>query len=89
MSKIRYELGCLECETTFGLDEQGKVHLMKCKVCSKIDGKDKIFAPKIGSLHKHVGRRKALVAIPKVCGASEYYMNKNKLSMLRMKGYMQ
>ncbi len=89
MSKIRCEPGCLECETTFGLDKQRKVHLMKCKVCSKIDGKDEMLAPKIGSLHKHVGRRKALVAIPKVCGACEYYMNKDKLSMLRMKGYMQ
>jgi hypothetical protein len=45
------------------VDEKGKVHLMRCKVCSKIDGKDEMLAPKIGNLWKHVGRRKALMAI--------------------------
>jgi hypothetical protein len=34
----------------FVVDEQGKVHLMRCKVCSKINGKDKMFSPKIESL---------------------------------------
>jgi hypothetical protein len=62
---------------------------MKCKVCSKTNGKDEMLAPKIGSLRKHVGKRKALMVVPGVCGASEYYMSKDKLSMLKMKGYMQ
>ncbi len=34
----------------FVVDEQGKVHLVRYKVCSKIDGKDKMLAPKIDSL---------------------------------------
>jgi hypothetical protein len=34
----------------FVVDEQGKVHLVRCKFCSKIDAKDKMFAPKIESL---------------------------------------
>ncbi len=50
---------------------------MRCKVFSKIDGKDKMLAPKIDSLQKHVGRRKALVVDPRVCVANEYYMNKD------------
>jgi hypothetical protein len=52
------------------------VHLVRYKVCSKIDGKDKMLAPKIDSLWKHARRRKALVANPAVCATSEYYMNK-------------
>jgi hypothetical protein len=56
------------------VDEQGKVHLVRCKVCSKINGKDKIFSLK--SLQKHARRRKALMAVPKICGVGEYYMNK-------------
>ncbi len=51
----------------FMANEQGKVHLMRCKACSKIDGKDKMLAPKIDSLWKHARRRKALVGVPKVC----------------------
>jgi hypothetical protein len=70
-------------------DEQGKVNLMKSKVCSKIYGKDEMFTPKISNLRKNVGRRKALVAIPGICGTGEYYMSKDKLCMLRMEGYMQ
>ncbi len=61
----------------FVVDEQGKVHLLRCKVCSKIDGKDKMIAPKIDSLRKHVGRKKALVVDPRICAIGEYYMNKN------------
>jgi hypothetical protein len=62
---------------------------MRCKVCSKIDGKDEMLTPKINNLWKHVGRRKALMVVPRVCGVGEYYMSKDKLSMLRLKGYMQ
>jgi hypothetical protein len=39
----------------FVVDEQGKVDVVKCKVCSKIDDKDKMFAYKIDNLWKHVG----------------------------------
>jgi hypothetical protein len=53
------------------------MHLVIYKVCSKIDGKDKMLAPKIDSLQKHVGKRKALVVDPGVCAIGEYYMNKD------------
>jgi len=59
------------------VDKQRKLHLVRCKVCSKIDGKDKMFALKIDNLWKHAKRRKALVVILGICGASKYYMSKN------------
>ncbi len=31
----------------FVVDEQGKVNLVRCKVCSKIDGKDKCLPLKL------------------------------------------
>jgi hypothetical protein len=49
-----------------GLDEDGMVHQVKCKVCSKIKGTDKLLAPKLDSPWKHDGKRKALVVIPSV-----------------------
>jgi hypothetical protein len=47
---------------------------------SKIDGKDKMFAPKINSLWKHARRRKALVRVHRVCDVGEYYMNKDSIN---------
>ncbi len=55
----------------------GKVHQVKCKVYTKIEGKEKLFPPKLDNLWKHSGRRKALATIRKVCKANEYYMNKD------------
>lgn len=60
----------------FVVDEQGKVHLVRCKVCSKINGKDKIFSLKIETLQKHAGRRKTLMVVPRICGVGEYYLSK-------------
>jgi hypothetical protein len=41
----------------------GKVAQVQCKVCTWIEGKDKLFVPKLDCLWKHVGHRKVLVAI--------------------------
>ncbi len=60
----------------FVMDEQRKVHQIICKVRTKIKGKEKLMAPKLDSLQKHGGERKALVAILGVCSVGEYYMNK-------------
>ncbi len=60
----------------FVMDEQRKVHQIICKVRTKIKGKKKLMAPKLDSLQKHGGERKALVAILGVCSVGEYYMNK-------------
>ncbi len=37
----------------------GCVQLVKYKVCSKVEHKNKLLAPKWDSLHKHTSRRKA------------------------------
>jgi len=49
------------------VDEQWKVHEVKCKVYTKIEGKEKLLAPKLDNLRKHGGRRKALTTIPRIC----------------------
>jgi hypothetical protein len=53
------------------VDAHGKVHQVKCKVCSKIEDKEKLLALKLDSLWKHNGRRRALMAIPGVCKIGE------------------
>ncbi len=58
------------------VDAHGKVHQVRCKVCSKMKGKEKLLAPKLDSHWKHNGRWKALAAILGVCKVGEYYMNK-------------
>ncbi len=41
----------------------GKVVRTQCKICKWIEGKDKLLVPNLNSLWKHVGHRKALVAM--------------------------
>ncbi len=64
-------------EFVVGVD--GKVHQVKCKVCSKIQGKEELLALKLDSLWKHCGRRKTLTNVRGVCKVSEYYMNKDSI----------
>jgi hypothetical protein len=45
------------------LGSNGKVAQFQCKVCAWIEGKDKLFVPKLDFLWKHVGHHKVLVAI--------------------------
>jgi hypothetical protein len=59
------------------VDVDGKVHQVKYKICSKIEGKEKLLTPKLDNLWKHGGRRKALTNIQGVYEAGEYYMNKD------------
>jgi hypothetical protein len=49
---------------------------VRCKVCSKKDGKD-LFVPKIDNLWKHARKRKALMVVLGICVVGEYYMNKD------------
>jgi hypothetical protein len=58
------------------VDVDEKVHQVKYKICSKIEGKEKLLAPKLDNLWKHGGRRKPLTNIQGVYKACEYYMNK-------------
>ncbi len=59
------------------MDVHGKVHQVRCKVCSIIEGKEKLLAPKLDNLWKHANRKKTLTNIQGVYKVSEYYMNKD------------
>jgi hypothetical protein len=43
------------------IGEDDLVAHVQCKICSNIEGKPKLLAPKFDTLHKHVGRHKAIV----------------------------
>jgi hypothetical protein len=58
-------------ESILGAD--GKVHQVRCLVCTKIEGRDKLLAPKLDTLWKHGGRRKAHVDIPGVARKGEFF----------------
>jgi hypothetical protein len=60
----------------FIIDYKGEVHQVKCMICTSIEGKNKLLAPKVDNLLKHVGCRKCKVSMPGV-DARSYYMNKN------------
>jgi hypothetical protein len=49
----------------------GKVHPIKCKICFKIEGKEKLLTLKLDNLWKHGGMSKILVIIPSVCKVGE------------------
>ncbi len=38
--------------------ENGNLHIIKSDICTKVEGKDKLFAPKWDSFSKHVGHKK-------------------------------
>jgi hypothetical protein len=54
----------------------GRVHKVKCKVCSKIKGHNKLLILKLNSLWKHIGQRKATTTIFNVVAMGEYYFLK-------------
>jgi len=49
----------------------GKVHRVKCKICFKIEGKEKLLALKLDNLWKHGGMSKILVINPSVWKVGE------------------
>ena len=46
-------------QSVFGKD--GRVCQVQCNVCTKVMSREKLVVPKLDSLWKHAGRRKALV----------------------------
>jgi hypothetical protein len=58
-------------ESILGAD--GKVHQVRCLVCTKIEGREKLLASKLDTLWKHGGRRKAHVDIPGVAQKGEFF----------------
>jgi hypothetical protein len=57
-------------------NEKGEVQQVRCKVCTYVEGKQKLMATKLDSLFKHQGHRKAKVPMPGV-DARSFYFNKN------------
>jgi hypothetical protein len=47
------------------LDGEGVLVAVNCKICSAINGKPKLIVPKWDNLEKHMGKRRALVDLPK------------------------
>jgi hypothetical protein len=47
------------------LDDEGVLVAVNCKICSMINGKLKLIVPKWDNLEKHMGKRQALVDMPK------------------------
>jgi hypothetical protein len=54
----------------------GRVHKVKCKVCRKIKGHNKLLVLKVNFLWKHVGEKKTTTTIFNVVAMGEYYFLK-------------
>jgi len=54
----------------------GRVHKVKCKVCSKIKGHNKLLVLKLNYMWKHIGQRKATTTIFNVMAMGEYYFSR-------------
>jgi hypothetical protein len=63
-------------EAVVGVD--GRIMQVRCKVCSDVERREKLLVPKIDSLWKHVGRRRALVDMAKVKRGEYYYLGSNQ-----------
>jgi hypothetical protein len=53
-----------------------RVHKVKCKVCRKIKGHNKLLVLKLNFLWKHDGQRKTIITIFNVVAMGEYYFLK-------------
>jgi hypothetical protein len=53
------------------VDPMGKIHMVCYKICSLVEGKDKILNLKLGFV-KNAGKKKALVPHPRVL-VNDYY----------------
>jgi hypothetical protein len=58
------------------IDEKGLVQQVRCKIYTIVRGKEKLLAPKLNSLFKHVGHWKAKFLMPSV-DANSHYFNKD------------
>lgn len=68
-------------------DEKGQVPQVHCIVCTFVEGKEKLLAPKLDSLLKHQGYCKAKVYVPMV-DASNFYSNKDSIHVKNERCYI-
>jgi len=59
------------------LGEDGRIRQVRCKICSDVEGRDKLLVPKLDSLWKHCGRRKATTSFGKVKAGDYYFLSNN------------
>ena len=63
-------------ESVLGRD--GRVTQVRSKVCSEVEGRKKLLAPKINFLWKHAGRRRAFTSITSVKNGDHYFLTTNQ-----------
>jgi hypothetical protein len=51
-------IGTITIPNVVKVSNASKTHMVRYKVCSLVENKDKIFNPKLDSLHKHAGKGK-------------------------------
>lgn len=56
------------------VSENGDVRQVRCKICTEVDGRDKLLVPKIDSLWKHASRRRALATHGKLQAGQFYFL---------------
>ncbi len=47
-------------------EKDGKLMMVKCKICTNIEGREKLIVPKLNSLIKHYGLKKCIKARPRI-----------------------
>lgn len=60
-------------ESVLGSD--GRVAQVRCTVCSEVEGREKLLIPKLDSLWKHSGRRRAIVDAGKIKKGSHFFVS--------------
>ncbi len=46
--------------------KDGKMMMFKCKICTNIEGREKLLVPKLNSVTKHFGLKKCIKARPRI-----------------------
>jgi len=60
----------------FIIDDKGLIHQVMCKICTYVEGKEKLIVPKLNSLVEHASHRKCKISMLEI-DVSSYYYNKN------------
>lgn len=59
------------------VNADGKIRQVHCKICTEVEGKEKLLVPKLEFLWKHCGRRKATNSFGKVESGQYYFLSNN------------
>ena len=59
------------------IEANRQVIQVRCKICLEVEWREKLLVPKVDSLYKQAGRRRALANIEKVKHGKNYYLGTN------------